>query len=60
MSTVTTIKRISAYQKLLTKLKNAGGISANRKALKSLQNLFSKEIPKPDIEQLRTKAWRTN
>ncbi|MFP5040428.1 hypothetical protein [Parasediminibacterium sp. JCM 36343] len=44
---------------LLEKLNIEGGLPANRKALQALQTLFMKEIPKPDIEELRKAAWRT-
>jgi hypothetical protein len=60
MPTLTSIQKISAQQMLLAKLHKAGGVPANRKALDDLQALFSKEIPKPAVAQLRKTAWRTN
>ena len=60
MSSLTTLFKSSAQQKLIAKLNKAGGLSANRKALKDLQTLFSNVIPKPVVEQLRKTAWRTN
>ena len=60
MPTLTSIQKISAQQMLLAKLHKAGGVPANRKALEDLQALFSKEIPKPAVAQLRKTAWRTN
>jgi hypothetical protein len=54
----TTIKTITPKQKLIAKLEKAGGIKANRKALKNLQDIFT-EIPKPDVEALKRSAWQT-
>jgi hypothetical protein len=60
MSSINTISKLSDQQKLFAKLNKAGGLAGNRKALKDLQTLFSNEIPKPAVEQLRKTAWRTN
>jgi hypothetical protein len=58
MAAISTLKKLSPRQKLLIKLNKAGGLTANRKALKDLQTFFTNEIPKPDVEQLRKMAWR--
>jgi|GEM_PF-2359234 len=60
MSAIGTLNKLTAQQKLLAELNKAGGLPANRKALKDLQTLFLNEIPKPAVEQLRKTAWRTN
>ena len=60
MPTNTVIQKTNAHEMLLAKLNKAGGLPANRKALKDLQTLFLKEIPKPAVEKLRKTAWRTN
>ncbi|MCZ2222175.1 MAG: hypothetical protein LC122_00885 [Chitinophagales bacterium] len=52
-----TIKKLTPKQKLIAKLEKAGGVNANRKALKKLQDIFS-SVPKPNIEDLRKAAWR--
>lgn len=59
MTTVIGLKKLSPKQQLLAKLNKIGGLAANKKALQDLQTLFTEEIPKPDIEQLRKVAWRT-
>ena len=60
MPTSTLIKKTDAHEMLLAELNKAGGLPANRKALRDLQTLFLKEIPKPAVEQIRKTAWRTN
>ncbi len=59
MPNISTLKKLSHKQRLLAKLNKAGGLSANRKALKNMQTFFTNEIPRPDVEQLRKAAWRT-
>ncbi|MBC7614481.1 MAG: hypothetical protein H7202_00290 [Pedobacter sp.] len=59
MSTIIGLQKLSPKQQLLATLNKIGGLAANRKALKDLQTLFTEEIQKPNVEQLRKVAWRT-
>jgi hypothetical protein len=39
-------------------LKKKGGVEANRKALKSMQDFFSKELSEIDVRKAKEKAWK--
>jgi hypothetical protein len=53
-----TIKKGSPQEKLLARLKKKGGVEANRKALKSMQDFFSKELSEIDVRKAKEKAWK--
>ena len=52
------IKKVSPREKLLARLQKKGGIKANRKALKDLQDFFSKELPDINLEKVKESAWK--
>ena len=52
------IKKVSPKEKLLARLQKKGGIKANRKALKDLQDFFSKELAGVDLEKIKEIAWK--
>ena len=52
------IKKVSPKEKLLARLQKKGGIKANRKALKDLQDFFSKELPDVNLEKVKESAWK--
>ncbi len=52
------IKKVSPNQKLLARLQKKGGIAANRKALKTLQDFFSKELTGVSIRKVKENAWK--
>jgi hypothetical protein len=52
------IKKVSPKQKLLARLQKKGGIAANRKALKDLQDFFSKELTGINIQKAKENAWK--
>jgi hypothetical protein len=53
METVT--KASTAKQKLLKKINDSGGIEGNRKALKSLQDIFTEKV---NAKNTRQQAWK--
>jgi DNA-binding transcriptional regulator YiaG len=53
MQTVT--KVATAKQKLIKKINEHGGIAANRKALKSLQDSFAEKV---NAKNTRLQAWK--
>ena len=52
------IKKVSPKQKLLARLQKKGGVAANRKALKSLQEFFCKELTGINIQKAKENAWK--
>ena len=54
----TTIKKVSPKQKLLARLQKKGGVTANRKALKDLQNFFHEELFGINIQKVKENAWK--
>jgi len=53
-----TIKKLTPKQKLIAKIEKAGGIKANRKALKELQEFVSENMPNINAKEVRKKAWK--
>ncbi|MBS1579089.1 MAG: hypothetical protein JST29_05565 [Bacteroidetes bacterium] len=58
MAATVTIKKLTPKQKLIAKIEKAGGIKANRKALKELQEFVSENMPNINAKEVRKKAWK--